>query len=542
MKVTLTLPAAGAPLRAAQHVATQTFAERNGLEVVAGPSGAVVVTGAPERLAQAFGTTLATVDHPLGSFRTHRQPLSIPLELRGLVAGAIGLDETPATISRLLHTRGMPPLVKAAGGRATPRTPPITVQRLVEHYNLPAALDGSGQRIAVIALGGGFHESDIDAFFARAGRPRPKIRSISIEGVSNAPLAMETLSAVVKTYDEPGMSLRQLHDRFPDTLADAVTTVETTMDVEVAAAVAPGAEIDVYFTPNSARGLYEAILAAIGDLDSGGAVQRPPAALSFSWGWPEEYLSGESAAQLNQALWRASMRGVCICAASGDSGSLGLADDDLAGDAASVLFPASSPWVLACGGTQLHIAHGKLGAESAWNDVERGVQQATGGGVSGAFTLPPWQVRARVPVRGSLNGAAWIAPSVPPTERQAYVGRGVPDVAAYAAQMPGYELVVGGHVCGAGGTSAATPFWAGLVARLAQRIGPSVRWLPQIIYDPSVASTFRPIASGTNAMKGASSAASYAARGGWSACCGLGTPDGTRLLDALERRLGMTSA
>jgi len=207
---------------------------------------------------------------------------------------------------------------------------------------------------------------------------------------------------------------------------------------------------------------------------------------------------------------------------------------DLASDEASVLYPASSPWVLACGGTQLEVSETGLGAETAWNDVDRGSQQASGGGVSGAFARPAWQATAPVPPRSALNGAAWIAPSVPPTQRSAFVGRGVPDVSAYAAQAPGYCLRVGGQVCGSGGTSAATPFWAGLVARLAQRVGTSVRYLPSLIYTPEFASALRPVGRGDNAIRGATSAASFRAGTRWSGCCGLGTPDGDRLLSLLE--------
>jgi kumamolisin len=111
----------------------------------------------------------------------------------------------------------------------------------------------------------------------------------------------------------------------------------------------------------------------------------------------------------------------------------------------------------------------------------------------------------------------------------------VPDVAAYAAQEPGYELRIGGQVCGAGGTSAATPLWAALVARFAQRIGSNVRSLPQLVYTPALASAFRAIPVGNNAIHGATSAASFAAHAGWNACCGVGTPDGDRILAALEQ-------
>ncbi|MBL8959029.1 MAG: S53 family peptidase [Gemmatimonadetes bacterium] len=529
MRVSLVLHPVAPDERHRQHHVIARFAAHHGLQL-SFHGDHVRVEGPEGRLCRAFGITRVAHEHPHGGFRRHHTHLVMPTHLHGAVAHVVGFDESRASVSRLHHLR------EARSHHAAPRarggTAPIPVARLLEHYNFPADLDGTGQRIAIISLGGGFHESDLDGFFKRAGLRRPDIRAIPVDGGKNAPLPMARLKRVMAAYNTPSISLGQLWRDFPKDLSAAISTVEATMDVEIAAAAAPGARIEVYCAENSPQGLYHAIRAAISGSDG-----TPPAVISLSWGWPEEQLSGESASAINQAMELAWNAGVCVCCASGDSGSVGLADDDIASDAASVLFPASSPWVLACGGTEVEVHGATFRRETAWNAVGRGVQQATGGGVSGAFRAPAWQQGAAVPSRATLNGAAWIAPSVPPETRAAFVGRGVPDVAAYAAQDPGYLLHVGGTDCGAGGTSAATPLWAGLVARLAQEVGGKVRLLPRLVYAPTFADAFRSIESGDNAIRGATSAASFAAAPGWSACCGVGAPDGQRLRERLVQAL-----
>jgi kumamolisin len=134
--------------------------------------------------------------------------------------------------------------------------------------------------------------------------------------------------------------------------------------------------------------------------------------------------------------------------ASGDDGS----DDQVGDGQAHINFPATSPYVLSVGGTAL-VKQGNGFTEKVWFDGD-GLRKdgggSTGGGVSAAFPRPAWQ--------GSIN-----IPSVNPN---AGPGRIVPDVAANAAGSTGYFVVAQGRGEVSGGTSAATPLWAGLLARL----------------------------------------------------------------------------
>src|SRR5689334_22669718 len=191
--------------------------------------------------------------------------------------------------------------------------------------------------------------------------------------------------------------------------------------------------------------------------------------------------------------------GVVVTAASGDSGSSDGAPDG----ADHVDFPAASPNVLGCGGTTLRSSGAAITAETVWN----GGGEATDGGVSDTFPQPSWQGGVGVP--GS--------------------GRGVPDVAGNADPATGYQVLVDGSSIVLGGTSAVAPLWAALVARLAQATAGLLHGFLDDVYAGAAAGVavpgFRDITNGNNG--------GYSAGPGWDACTGLGSPDGTALLQRL---------
>jgi kumamolisin len=115
----------------------------------------------------------------------------------------------------------------------------------------------------------------------------------------------------------------------------------------------------------------------------------------------------------------------------------------------------------------------------------------------------------------------------------------VPDVSGDADPATGYQVVLGGHPGVVGGTSAVAPLWAGLIARINQRLvnlgRTPVGFLNPVIYDSSIANggIFHDVVSGTNDITG-TLGGRYTAAPGWDPASGLGTPDGTKLLNALE--------
>ncbi|HMH57551.1 MAG TPA: S53 family peptidase [Galbitalea sp.] len=267
---------------------------------------------------------------------------------------------------------------------------------------------------------------------------------------------------------------------------------EVLLDIEVIGALSPAAKILVYFAPNTDAGFVDAV--------SDAAHATPtPTAMSISWGQSEDQWTAQARTALDGALLDAAALGITVTAAAGDNGS----SDGSSDGAEHADFPASSPHALACGGTSLRAKGTAIATETVWNDGAGG--GATGGGVSDVFALPTWQKGVGVPAK---------APG----------GRGVPDVAGNADPETGYEVLVDGTRAVYGGTSAVAPLWAALVARLAQSLGSPLGLLQPKLYP--LHASLRDITSGNNG--------SYAAKKGWDACTGLGTPNGTAILAALK--------
>jgi kumamolisin len=382
----------------------------------------------------------------------------VPRELEAVIQAVLGLDDRPQanTNIRVLSDEHL----EAAKDRA------YTPTRLAELYDFPRDCDGTGQRIAVIELGGGYRRAELLGYFRQLGVGTPRIRAVSVDGARNNPDVDRTADAEVR------------------------------LDLEVIGAVAPGAEQLVYFAPMTDRGFLDAITTAIFD-------PRAPSIISISWGGPEGSWTEQARIALDDAFHAAAALGITVCAASGDDGWT----DILGSKTAHVDYPASSPYVLACGGTRLELQNGSV-VEAVWNDHDG---HATGGGVSELYEVPNWQQSAKVP--NSVN----------PGGRR---GRGVPDVAGNADPGTGYLIGDGKTTHAQGGTSAVAPLWAGLVARLNERLGGRSGFLNPLLYESVDASVFNDVPTGTNGA--------YRARKGvWDACTGHGSPRGTALVEAL---------
>ena len=433
----------------------------------------VRVSGTAATLQSLFGTTLQlarvtdAAGHPM-EVRHRTGELSVPAELEGVVTAVLGLDDRPQARVRL-HA--------AAAATGTSYTP-LDLARI---YAMPPGTDGTGQTLAVIELGGGFGPTDLDAYFTGLGLRTPSVTAVGVDGAANAP-----------GQDPKG--------------ADG----EVLLDIEVAGAIAPEATMFVYFAPNTDAGFLDAVSTAA-------HAQPTPTSMSISWGQSEDAWTVQARTAMDEAFADAGALGVTVTAAAGDSGS---SDSPTGGRTVHVDFPASSPHVLACGGTSLLAdpASGSVTSETVWNNGPgRG---ATGGGISDAFARPSWQSTAGVP----------RAPRHHRPSHATGAGRGVPDVAANADPGTGYQVLVDGQPMVFGGTSAVAPLWAALVCRLAQSLGRPLGLLQPALYAAASPGTtppgFRDITSGDNGR--------YAAAPGWDPCTGLGVPVGTALLDALR--------
>ena len=456
----------------------EAFAQEHGLDVVEASRArrSVVLSGTVGALSTAFGVTLIKYEHPGGTYRGRTGAVQVPIELGPIVQAVLGLDDRPQSSPKFrIHQPTEQTLTIGAGAGTSAQsraaTTSFTPPQLARLYDFPTGLDGSGQCIAIIELGGGYRNVDLKAYFAQLKMPLPKVTSVSVDRAHNQPSTPNS--------------------------ADG----EVMLDIEVAAAIAPRANIAVYFAPNTDRGFLDAITTAIHDKI------RKPSVISISWGGPEASWTPQAMQAFDQAFQDAATLGVTVCCASGDDGS---ADMKQSWDGrAHVDFPASSPHVLGCGGTHLDASATSIVGEVVWNDLPNG--GAGGGGVSDMFPLPTWQAHANVP---------------PSANSGAHVGRGVPDVCGDASPNSGYMVRVDGQSAVIGGTSAVAPLWAGLIALLNQHFGHPVGYLNPLIYSlPSAAHAFHDIIAGGNGA--------YQASSGWDACTGVGRPDGAKLMAAL---------
>jgi kumamolisin len=469
-----------------------------GLEVteVHASTRRVKVAGTIGALSSAFGVTLQQVSSPdpkTGESVMHRYregPLFVPAALDGVVLAVLGLDTRPQARPhfRTLGSPGVAPHAAAAQGNTYPPN------QVADIYKFPAGTTGAGQTIAVIELGGGFSTSDLDTYFGGLGIPVPSISAVSVDGASNAPGS-----------DPNG--------------AD----VEVALDIDVIGAAAPGATQLVYFAPNSDNGFVDAISAAA-------SATPAPVAISISWGQSEDSWTAQGRNAMDAAIADAAALGITVCVASGDNGS---------GDAVNdgkphADFPASSPHALGCGGTKLMAdpSTGVISSEVVWNETAAN-EGAGGGGVSDVFPVPSFQASAGVPARAASSSASSGAASSGAASSGAAAsagGRGVPDVAGNADPVTGYQVFSGGQAQVVGGTSAVAPLWAALVSRLAEATGQRFGLIQTLLYAGASPGTavdgFNDITSGNNGA--------YAAGPGWDACSGLGSPDGTALLNRLK--------
>jgi kumamolisin len=279
---------------------------------------------------------------------------------------------------------------------------------------------------------------------------------------------------------------------------------EVMLDIEVVGGLAPGARIAVYFAPNTEQGFVDAITTATND------TTNKPSVISISWGGPEGSWTQQATQQMEQAFIAATTVGVTVTAAAGDNGSTdGQTDGTQHAD-----FPASAPHALGCGGTALEATGGQITSETVWNSGAGG--GSTGGGISDLWPVPSYQ-----------QGI-----TLPPSANDGKTRRGVPDVAGDADPATGWTVRVDGQTIPIGGTSAVAPMWAGLIALLNQALGQPVGYLHPKLYAAAAAATFFDITQGNNG--------SYRAGPGWDACTGLGSPNGTALLAALQATGGGT--
>lgn len=371
----------------------------------------------------------------------------------------------------------------------------LTPAQVKALYNWPTT-SAAGQTIGIYARADGYKLSDISSTCARWGVGVPSIQNVYL-----------TQTTVANLGDPP-----------------PPTDAETTLDFSLIAGFAPGASIAVYFSDS-----LSGIMSEIGELIHPLQGQPTCDILSFSF-----VLGGPSATNSEQpvdigdlniaeALFLdAAIQGMTIIEASGDVGAspfLGATTAELAG------WPLHSPWITTVGGTVIGNISGSSFVEWVWNDSTG----ASGGGVSKIVARPSYQSSASVP-----------------NSKEGVPGRGVPDIASVASPYSGYTITFNGVAETTGGTSAAAPACAGLIATINAALGQNVGFINPTLYSlGNSGGIIRDIAPTTGAANSNSfsftnnggqtfNVTGFPVQTGWDACTGWGVINGNAFLNYLR--------
>ena len=437
-----------------------------------GATATLDVSGSLGALARAFDVTMEGCrarDAGTGAltvYRDHREELSVPRDLDGVVTTALGLSDRPVARPRLS--------VLPRGRIASYSYSPEELARIYDFPDLPNGGQGTRITVGIAELGGAVHRPDVSAFAARHSRLRVVEEAVNGWGPVSDPFG-------------------------PD--------IEVALDWQVIAGVlvrcAPQADvlIVIKYAPNTDRGFtnLEASFATDG---------RDYAAVSTSWGAPEDRWTPAAMDAMDRAFQMGALRGMVHSVAAGDNGSTDARNDSRQ----HADHPASSPHAVGCGGTRLIAEGGRRVSEEAWNELRAG-QGATGGGVSEHFAVPRYQSSAGVRPMSVNDGRA---------------GRGVPDVSGNADPLTGYVIHHRGVDSVVGGTSAVAPLWTALVAVVSASTGHRLGNVLPALYGARAAG-FTDVTAGDNGA--------YPAAPGWDPATGLGVPSGRGLCAALKTSL-----
>ena len=418
----------------------------------------------------------------------------------GVVTGTATRSAT-GTASTASHPFCVTPSgAKALGSASAARDfGSFTPQQFRDAYGVTPLLNegytGKGQTVVVIdSYGSPTLQSDIDTFDQQYNLP---------------PITLQILSPLgTKPFDPNNQDMNGWAG-------------ETSLDVQVIHSIAPGAGIVVLTSPvdevEGTTGLPQFL-----QLEEYAVSHHLGNIISQSWGASEVTLE-DSYGQQQIAQWTkfyqqaTTQDNITFFTGSGDNGATDYADcaAKVLSTKATTSFPSDEPWVTSAGGTTLFNQNGAYG-ETAWSQ--------SGGGFSRFFSEPNFQKQLPSSDQTELNSQ-----------------RGVPDVAADADPSTGWPIYQLGQQTVTGGTSAASPFWAALLAIANQMAGHPLGFINPALYKLGLSSAysrdFRDITVGNN---GAPSVGvqGYSATSGWDPITGLGTPNAVKLIPDLIAAVG----
>jgi subtilase family serine protease len=471
--------------------AVKAFAASNGLAISATHENRLLVdvTAPVASVEKAFHVTLRTYAHPTEA-RDFFAPDSEPTVDAALpVVDVQGLSD---------YARPHPKRIKHNGARVGPRngTAPdgngdLFGDDFRNAYVPGSALTGAGQSVGLVEFDGYF-TNDIVSYATQAGGGRTNIiiQPVLLDGYDGTP----------STGINGGEG-------------------EVELDIEMAMAIAPGLAKIVSFEAGASgnqNDVLNAMLAASNILN-----------LSCSWGW------GGGPSNTTDAIFQSmDAVGQSFFNASGDNQAFTPGSNSVNGvdNPKKLNAPSSNPWITQVGGTTLAMngAGVSWASEIVWNwAVEMGISDVgSSGGISTYYAMPYWQTNvSNMAARGGSIS-----------------NRNIPDVAACADHV--YEIYdngndTGGAFDGNAGTSCAAPLWAGFMALVNQQLvangGKSAGFINPAIYAIAAGSNydscFHDVTSGNNTWSRSSSL--FFAQVNYDLCTGLGTMNGTNLINAM---------
>jgi len=430
--------------------------------------GTIKVSGSVASFNTLFQVELKSVENTRESrtYIAHEGTIVIPEEIASIVDHVLGLDETLALEPRYHQVDnvnvGQPFTVDdtmSPAGVTSAGEQILTPLQVAKAYNFPDGT-GAGESIAILEFNGtsgGYTQSDLINTFAQIGRSPPNVID--------------------------GPKIQSSSGNYP---GNSGVDVEVMLDIWVAGALAPSANIVMYWSKNTLASFADAINAVVND------TVNNPRTISISWviaEIPAKLYSQSAVDAVETALAGATAKGITVMASAGDCGAMYFnPNDTFPHYETSQVWPATSPQILSCGGTNLVLdTQGNTYSETTWN---RGYGSGTGGGLSILFPRPSWQNGLTYSTYRSDTGVGT------PT---ALTQRAVPDISGPADGYTGYSFWSGGRLLtGIGGTSAVAPLWAGFIARINATAGSRVGFANAKLYqNPGV---FRDITVGHNAV------------------------------------------
>jgi subtilase family serine protease len=472
--------------------AVKKFAGTNGLAITVTHDNRLLldVTGPVAAVEKAFHITLRTYRHPTEA-RDFFAPDTEPRVDAGLpVVDVLGLSDFSRPHPKLARrTKNSAAKAAPKSGTAPDGSGDLFGNDFRNAYVPGTTLTGAGQSVGLVEFDGYF-TNDIFNYANKAGNGRTNIviQAVLLDDYNGKP----------STSLEGG-------------------EVEVELDIEMAMSIAPGLAKIVSYEAGE-NGNQNDVLNAM--LANSNAVN-----LSCSWGWYGPSATTDAIFESMDAV------GQTFFNASGDNQAFTPGANSVNGvDNPSLPnAPSSNPYITQAGGTTLTMngAGVSWASEVVWNWAveEDDPDVGSSGGISSYYSIPSWQTN--VSNMAGRGGSTTF--------------RNIPDVAANADNV--YVIYDNGKkpkdYDGWGGTSCAAPMWAGFMALVNQQSaangGPSAGFINPALYaiaaGSNYASCFHDVTSGNNTWQ--QSPDLFYAANNYDLCTGLGTMNGTNLINAL---------